>query len=245
MKKKWAKEDEQFLKDNQHLSRKELAKHFNVTDRAIKRKEQYLNLPPRKFQLEGSQPNRIGVEERVTYQTQLARKDKIIADKNAEVEIYQAQLESMRHELDAAFLFAEKPVFPFEIKSNKTAGGEATVVAVASDWHIEEEVVAETVNYKNKHNLEVSKERASKFFSVLLRLIEIEQQNTKVEHLILALLGDFITNDIHSDLVENTLLDPNEAIKRVEGYLVSGIDFLLKNSTLSRVSHVPLPCSAL
>ena len=231
MKKRWSKQDEAYLKSHQDLSRKELAHHFGVTERAIKRKEQNLNLPVRKFQ-EGSLPNRIGVAEKVSYEQQLARKDRVIKEYKVKEEIYQGQLETMRHELDAAVFFSKTPVIPFEIKSHTSAKGEATIVAVASDWHIEECVEKETVNGRNEYSLEISKDRASKFFSTLLRLIQIEQTATRIDHLILALLGDFITNDIHIEVAESTLLDPNDAIKRAEQYLMSGLDFLLKNTKL-------------
>lgn len=129
---------------------------------------------------------------------------------------------------------------PFQIAPYTRGGkGEATAVAVASDWHIEEEVKPETCGGMNFYNLEESKRRAETFFRKLLYLIQLEQQNTKVNRLILALLGDFISGDIgHKDILLSTLLGPSQAILRCQDYLISGIQFLLNNSEL----EIVIPC---
>lgn len=140
------------------------------------------------------------------------------------------ELSRTKQERDAALSIRHAEISSFEIKPIKGKGGEATMVAVASDWHLEEHVDPKTVNGLNEHNLEISKARAEKFFATLVRLIEIEKQNTTVNKLILALLGDFISNDIHDEFLETALLQPMDAILRAQEYIVSGIDFILANT---------------
>ncbi len=143
------------------------------------------------------------------------------------------EIELLRKKLDVALeLKANQKAFPIARFSGK-GHGEATAVALASDWHIEEEVRPETVSAMNFYNLEESKRRAEKFFSTLVYLVELEQKNTKINHLVLGLLGDFISGDIHPDIDKSTLLQSSHAIVRCQEYIISGINHILANSKLN------------
>lgn len=122
------------------------------------------------------------------------------------------------------------------IKKSVRTGGEATLVALLSDVHIEEEVRPSHVNEINSYSLPIAKARLDHYFTTLLRLVKIEQTHTKVETLVLALLGDFITGNIHDDAV--LALQENEALVFAQEHLISGIDYLLANSKLKLV----IPC---
>ena len=124
------------------------------------------------------------------------------------------------------------------ITSAKTsATSEATCVWVASDWHIEERVGPE-VGDLNRYDLKIAEARAQTFFRSGLRLTNILAQDVKIETVILALLGDFITNDIHEELVEVNALSPVEALARVQSWLIAGIEFVLRESPYKLV----IPC---
>ncbi len=116
--------------------------------------------------------------------------------------------------------------------------GEATAVIVASDWHIEENVGAE-VGGLNVFNLHVAEARIAKFFSNSLRLVQLLGRDTKIETVVLALLGDFISGEIHgADSAEMNEAQPNHALVIAQNHIISGIEFLLANSTYSYV----IPC---
>jgi hypothetical protein len=118
-------------------------------------------------------------------------------------------------------------------KSAPSKKSEATYVGIFSDWHIEEEVTEEQTSGLSKYNLDISRDRASLCFSRFLRLIEIEQQNTPINTAVVALLGDFISGDIHEDTSKSALLEPTFAIVRARDYISSGIRYLLENSDLN------------
>lgn len=125
------------------------------------------------------------------------------------------------------------------IKPKLSSGtSESTVVMVASDWHVEERVDPGTVSGLNSFDLEIAKQRAERFFQSGLRLIRLLQQDTKISTAILALLGDFLSNDIHEDFPEINQLQPNHALVMAQNLLASGIEFLLEHSKLSLV----IPC---
>lgn len=149
-----------------------------------------------------------------------------------------AQNEKLERELQAS-LKIQKGIRPFKmdyIVSDKL--GEAVAVAVASDFHLEETVRPETVNGLNKYTLEIAKARTEQFFVNTLKLVEKEQTATRIDTLVLMLLGDFISGNIHEELLETCSLRPIEAIIMAENLLVSGIDYLLANSKLKLI----IPC---
>lgn len=126
----------------------------------------------------------------------------------------------------------------FAIEPQKGNGtSEGTVVIVASDWHIEEKVGAE-IGSLNTYSLAIAKQRATRFFQSSQRLIQILQQDIRIDTVVLALLGDYITNDIHEDLVEANALQPIHAIVTAQDFLASGITFLLANTACKLV----IPC---
>jgi hypothetical protein len=110
---------------------------------------------------------------------------------------------------------------------------EATVVVLASDWHVEEEVVPATVNFLNKYNLDIAKKRAHTFFERIVRLVTKEQQDVKIKHVVVFLGGDFITGRLHEENLETCLLRPVDAMIYAQELIASGIEFMLKNSKLS------------
>jgi hypothetical protein len=114
---------------------------------------------------------------------------------------------------------------------------EGTVVVVASDWHVEENVGAE-VGGLNVFNSEIAGQRADRFFQASLRLIRLLQQDIRIETTILALLGDFISGNIHDELMDTNEFAPTHAILTAQNFIISGIEFWLNHSTLKLV----IPC---
>lgn len=116
---------------------------------------------------------------------------------------------------------------------------EATVVAVASDWHIEEIVNKHQVSGLNENNLALSKAKAEKFFVKSLRLTNLLAKDIRIDNMVVPLLGDFITGNIHGEEnAETNECKPTEAIVLAQNWIASGIEFLLNNSKRSLV----FPC---
>src|ERR1043165_3949501 len=77
-----------------------------------------------------------------------------------------AALEQCKFELNTAVKGekAKESVKPIRIQVKKDGRREATWVALASDWHIEETVRPETVNGVNSYNLAIARRRAQRYF---------------------------------------------------------------------------------
>ena len=116
---------------------------------------------------------------------------------------------------------------------------ESIAIMVGSDWHCEESVMPDDVGGVNSFDLEECTTRATKFFQGGQRLWEITNRDTRVSTIVLALLGDNITNTIHEDLQEGNNLLPGEAILFAQNLILSGIKFLLKETD---VEEIILPC---
>jgi len=107
---------------------------------------------------------------------------------------------------------------------------ESVMCIVASDWHSEEPVELGQVGGLNEHNLEIGEKRANNFWRGCQRFYDIFSRDTTIPTIVVGLLGDFITNSIHDELAEENLLNPTDAIYRVQNMLLSGIHFLLANT---------------
>lgn len=110
---------------------------------------------------------------------------------------------------------------------------EATLVVLASDWHLEEEVKPETINGLNKFNLDIARARANTFFERIVRLAAKEQQDVKIKEVVLFLGGDFITGRLHEENLETCLLRPVDAMIFAQELIGGGLEFLLSHSKLN------------
>lgn len=148
-------------------------------------------------------------------------------------------IERLERERDAAIKISATPQLIDLNNASFNKTGDATAIVLASDWHIEETVRPETVNNLNHFTVAIASYRIKQFFENTLKLVRKEQQQVKIQTLVIALLGDFISGNIHEELMETCSLRPINAIIAVQNLIISGITFLLKNSKLNLV----IPCS--
>lgn len=119
-----------------------------------------------------------------------------------------------------------QPITPKHAKGT----GEGTVVAVLSDWH-SEELVGEELGGLNVFNPDICTDRVQRCFRAILRLTDLLKQDIRIDNILLALLGDFITGQIHgAENAEKNAAPPMHAIVVAQNHLISGIDFLLAHS---------------
>lgn len=147
------------------------------------------------------------------------------------------EIERLEQEKEALLRLRESPNTLKITPASKTKG-EATAFMVASDWHSEERVDPETVNHLNSFDLDEADRRIKRFFQNGLTLLKMNQREISIPNLVLPLLGDFITGNIHEELLETCLLPPIEAIVWVQRRVISGIDFLLEHTDCDIV----IPC---
>jgi len=139
-------------------------------------------------------------------------------------------IEALERRLDVAGAI-DSTVDTFTIEPLVGSGtSEATPVIVASDWHLEERVGAE-VGGLNTFNLGVFHERGHRFWRAAHRLVRLLHQDVQISTVVIALLGDFITGNIHGEEnAELNELQPVHAIIEAQNMIASGIEFMLANT---------------
>lgn len=150
------------------------------------------------------------------------------SDVSDQLKLATERIVQLENELDSVLSISQHtPQITIIVPKVPSGTSESVAVFAGSDWHIEENVDAATVNYKNEFNLDIMESRVLKFFQGEYRMFDILRRDTTINTIVLALLGDFITNTIHEDLQESNNLLPAEAIYKAECLIVSGIRFLL------------------
>lgn len=145
------------------------------------------------------------------------------------------ELDRVEKERDAVRVLE---VGSYRINTSSSKGMSATAVVLASDWHYEELVESDTVSGLNRFNLRVADSRIQKFFVGVAKLVKVKQNWIRVEDLVLALLGDFISGHIHEELMENCQLPPIRALIAVQDRIAGGIRYLLQNTD----ANIIIPC---
>jgi hypothetical protein len=151
------------------------------------------------------------------------------------------RIKSLERELGVVTDIGRNTICPVDIKPVQASGtAEGTVVLVASDWHVEERVEPSKVSFLNRFDPDIAEKRASNFFGSGLRLTKLLQQDIKVKTIVLALLGDFISNELHdAESAEANALQPMHAVEFASNLIAGGINHLLDGTdfNLEIVAH--------
>jgi hypothetical protein len=117
---------------------------------------------------------------------------------------------------------------------------DAVSCAIASDWHVDEPVEGEAVHGLNEYSLEIARARSEHFFKNWLRLTDILARESKITTMFLAALGDTFSGWIHEELLATTQLAPGDAARFVKGLFISGIEYILRESSYT-IEGVMIP----
>ncbi len=120
-----------------------------------------------------------------------------------------------------------------------TRDSEVIPLIILSDFHIEEEVTKASVNGLNEYTVSIAERRVKNLFQNALRLLIKEEADSKIVTAVIALLGDFISGNIHDVLLPICKLQPMTAILRVQDMLISGITLLLEKTKYNFI----IPCT--
>lgn len=167
------------------------------------------------------------------------RHARTVGEKDKEMKRLLGIIEEQEKQVEVALAIADEKANIAKIPKIKSGpGGEAVAFAIASDWHVEETVDPRTVNNLNAYDLDIARERVRTFFKKVVRLTEIQRAGTKIDTLVLALLGDLMTGYIHEELRESNGLSPTETILWLQDEIASGLALLGKHFT-----NIVIPCS--
>ena len=117
---------------------------------------------------------------------------------------------------------------------------EATMLALASDWHLEEYVDPAKIGGVNAFDLAIAESSARRYFDALVWLYDHHSTHFAIRDLVLWLGGDIISGYIHEELVETNTLAPLPAVRFARELIGAGIRMLLAETNLARIV---IPCS--
>lgn len=154
--------------------------------------------------------------------------------------------EALKNSEARAELFASlEATKPIKIKRRETKSRqrEATAWIMCSDWHVGEEVRAETTNGYNQFNPDICRKRVEKLAEGAAWLVDMhrnEENKPKgkrfyIRDVVLSLIGDMVTGWLHMDqIATNTKLPMPEALFAFDliKYL---IDYILKEVNPERL----------
>ncbi len=133
---------------------------------------------------------------------------------------------------------ARDGVEPIRPREHSSGLREATAVALASDWHVEENVEGHKVNGVNEYNLEIARYRASRYFAGLTYLIKYHQAHFVIRDLALWLGGDLITGYLRNEDMEDNECSPVQAIAALHVWISEGIRHVLETTDIELMSVV-------
>lgn len=118
--------------------------------------------------------------------------------------------------------------------------GQATAIAISSDWHVEEVVTPEKVNHLNEHNPKIAERRIATYAARTARMIDRYRKDAIIDEGVLILGGDMISGFLHADQVETNAMSPIRACEFAEELCEGAIRYLLRESGCKRWSVVCL-----
>jgi transcriptional regulator with XRE-family HTH domain len=176
----------------------------------------------------------------ISEEVELKRAKRIAAVANQKEQDAIREIERLEAELNRVIeIQASLDDFRPVIITPKHGGkGEATAIICANDWHFEEKVDRAAVNGVNEYNLAIAGRRAQKFWASVSSLIDMCRSRSRIDSIVVNLLGDFITGVIHEELMATNTLTPAEATVAVFEQLVSGLGFLKKETKAKEIIAV-------
>lgn len=165
------------------------------------------------------------------------RAKRIAAEANQKTKDAIREIERLEDELSCIteVKFRTDSFRPVDIRPKQGGKGEATAVICVNDWHYEEHVDKVAVNGVNEFNLDIAKRRSNRLWTSAGALVDMCKYKSRIDTIVVNLLGDFITGVIHEELLATNELTPAEATIAVFEQLVSGLEFLKKETKAKEI----------
>lgn len=201
------------------------ARGQQLTVNAIRKRRQAMGIPAFVPQQEISIEHEVQSHSLKTKKQLTDKKNKELVEKVAELEKTLEIATNMRD--------LEYTPRPIKVKDSKTS--ESVAFLVVSDTHLEESVTRAEVNGLNEFNPRIAEQRMKNLFYRGHKLIKRSQHKEKMDTVVIALLGDIITNRIHDELAETNTMGASDAIVFAYRLLVDGIEHIAKDDTIKRI----------
>ena len=208
----------------QHFTNYDLADEFGVTEATIRRWVKKENL------VRNADPSK---ELRHELHT-TSLKSKNLATKKQLREAVK-QIQELEEEMGTILSIKDHGIKTHKIVGTNGKKAQSVAFLVVSDCHLEERVLSDEVNGLNEYNLQIAEKRMSNLFVNGHKLIKMAQSGSKLDTVVIPILGDVITNNIHEELAENNLLGPADAVIFASKLLINGIQHIANDRSIKKI----------
>lgn len=105
----------------------------------------------------------------------------------------------------------------------------------ASDHHCEEIIEPSKVYGLNEFNLKIAGERSDRLYTNFVKMIQRTAVHADIENVGIWLGGDFISGDIHTDIIAGAECGPMDALMKFADMAISGISYVLDKTPYKMV----------
>lgn len=145
-------------------------------------------------------------------------------------------IEAQQQEIDLLTSLGDRPPsIPWVRPAASRRRASGTAVLICSDWHVEERVDLAQVNGLNEHSPPIAVNRNESLTKNTIMLLDDARHLTKIDTMVVALLGDFITGYIHPELEESNYMSPVEACGFAEDLIERMIRTFRKECRLKQI----------
>ena len=146
--------------------------------------------------------------------SEIVIKDKKVETLKSEVKLWkklyeQSIKDSAKKELVIDSIHALTPAFnavPISPPKNKVRKhSKQIVVAPLSDTHVGDNVKGEQIGGLNSYDIDIFNRRLYGWANLVLQLVELRRASTPIDELIIPMLGDMISGDIHEELARTNI----------------------------------------
>lgn len=174
----------------------------------------------------------------------MSKKSNIDKEQTKKIQLLESkiqELEASKSIIDAIRIENLTHLDSYVIKPNKSYKEECTAITQLGDVHGDEIVNPNITNGLNSYNPEVMQIRMERYFGRLLYMVRLQRRaGTKIDNLVLHLVGDFISGWIHDELIETNSMTPVKATLLMEQLLIKGIKTIAEMGDFVKIV---IPCS--
>jgi len=226
---------------------KSIAEHFDVSKSTISR---WIQKTPKKYLIDRQsikiklEHESIEKDPNVQLYNTIAKKDKQL--KALKKQLRELSEDSLKQETLLANLLNIKDsdyqftYQDFEIKYKKNKSKTIPIIPI-SDFHFSETVKPEQVSHMNEYNTEIAVERLNSVATKNIKIIDKGFNGLyDIKDIIVPLMGDIISGNIHEELAETNGLTSSEMVLEAAEVIINVIENYIKH--LPNVNNIYVPC---
>lgn len=119
-----------------------------------------------------------------------------------------------------------------------TGNKQAVPILTLSDFHVDEVVEADSICGLNEYSLDIARQRVATLCKGAVGITEMLKRESKIDTMVVNLLGDFMSGWIHEELQATNSMTPPEALLEVLNMLTGILQNILDSAVVKKIRVV-------